>query len=170
MKELLTSYSVSDIVIFVVLLVLAVKEFVSICDWVKERLKRVFDRSYREKEETEEIKEEIKDLEKFYSERVKVDGKFDEFQSLISMLIESDKEDIKAYITDRHHFFTYEQGWVDDYSMECLEKRFAIYEKEHGNSFVKGLMDELRTLPKRPPIDIEYKYVGTAEYVRRSKE
>ena len=49
-----------------------------------------------------------------------------------------DKEDIKAFITLQHHKFVYEQEWIDDYSMECLEKRFAIYEREHGNSFVLG--------------------------------
>lgn len=169
MKELLTKYSISDIVMFVILLVLAIKEFVSIVDWAKERMKKVFDKSYHEKEETEEMKKEIEDLEKFYGERKKVDDTFASINAQISMLIESDKEDIKAYITDRHHFFVYDQGWVDDYSMECIEKRFAIYEREHGNSFVRGLMDELRSLPKRPPVDIEHKYVGTAEYVRKSK-
>lgn len=169
MKELLTKYSISDIVMFVVLLVLAIKEFVSIVDWAKERIKKVFDKSYHEKEETEEMKKEIEDLEKFYGERKKVDDTFASIKAQISMLIESDKEDIKAYITDRHHFFVYDQGWVDDYSMECIEKRFAIYERENGNSFVRGLMDELRSLPKRPPVDIEHKYVGTAEYVRKSK-
>ena len=49
--------------------------------------------------------------------------------------------------------------------MECIEKRFAIYEREHGNSFVKGLMNEIRALPKRPPADIEHMYIGTARYI-----
>ena len=66
------------------------------------------------------------------------------------MLVESDKESIKAYITERHHFFVQERKWIDYHSMDCLERRFAIYEKEHGNSFVEDLMNDLRQLPKMP--------------------
>lgn len=84
------------------------------------------------------------------------------------MLIESDKEDIKAFITGQHHYFIYGKGWIDDYSMECLEKRFAIYEREHGNSFVEGLMNEIRALPKRPPADVEHMYTCTAKYIKNT--
>ena len=54
--------------------------------------------------------------------------------------------------------------------MECIEKRFAIYEKEHGNSFVKGLMYELRALPKRPPDNMANKYDSTAKFVAGTKK
>ena len=56
------------------------------------------------------------------------------------MLIESDKDDIKAYITREHHFFCYEQGWIDDFSLDCLEKRYAHYKIEGGNTFIDGFM------------------------------
>ena len=85
------------------------------------------------------------------------------------MLIESDKEDIKSYVTERHHHFAYEQGWIDDYSLECLERKFVIYRHEHGNSFVEGLMDEIRALPKQPPEQYKHKFDGTATYVRNAK-
>lgn len=79
------------------------------------------------------------------------------------------KESIKAYVTERHHFFVYEHGWIDDYSMECLERRFLIYQHEHGNSFVEGLMDEIRALPKQPPEQYKHKFDGTATYVKNAK-
>lgn len=85
------------------------------------------------------------------------------------MLIESDKESIKAYATERHHFFVYEQGWIDNYSLECLERRFVIYQHENGNSFVEGLMDEIRALPKQPPEQYKHKFDGTATYVKNAK-
>ena len=69
----------------------------------------------------------------------------------INMLVESDKDDIKAYITKEHHKFCYDKGWVDDFSLDCLEKRFKHYADEGGNSFIGGFMQELRALPKRPP-------------------
>lgn len=74
-----------------------------------------------------------------------------------------------GYVTERHHFFVYEQGWIDDYSMECLERRFLIYQHEHGNSFVEGLMDEIRALPKQPPEQYKHKFDGTATYVKNAK-
>lgn len=60
-------------------------------------------------------------------------------------------------------------GWIDDYSMECLERRFLIYQHEHGNSFVEGLMDEIRALPKQPPEQYKHKFDGTATYVKNAK-
>lgn len=177
MKDLLASYSLPEIVVFVVMLAFACKELVSIVDWFRERIKKVYDKDHQVQEEHEKLESEIEDLNKFYGERKKIDNAFAEtnktFEALnnqINMLVESDKEDIKAYITEKHHFFVYEKGWIDDYSMECIEKRFAIYEREHGNSFVAGLMNEIRVLPKCPPADVEHKYIGTAEYIRKANE
>lgn len=175
MKDLLANYSLSEIAFFLVIVVVAIKELIQLIDWFKARLKQVYDKDYAAQEEHEKLENEIEDLNKFYGEKQVVDEGFAKFEKAfekvntqIEMLIESDKEDIKAFITSQHHHFVYDKGWVDDYSMECLEKRFAIYEREHGNSFVEGLMNEIRALPKRPPADIERKYVGTAKYVKKT--
>lgn len=158
MKDLLTNYSTSDIVLFVVFLVVAIKEAVQLYDWAKERTKKVFDKDYHAQEEREELREEIQDLNKFYNEKKVVDDGFEKINQaiakineLIEMLITSDKESIKSYITEKHHYYVYEKKWIDDYSMDCLEKRYAIYQKEHGNSFAADLMQDLRGLPRIPP-------------------
>lgn len=177
MEELFTNYSMSEIVIFMVVLAFAVKELVTFLDWGRDRLRKVYDKDYKSIEERKKLEEEIDDLNKFYSEKKKVDNTFakidrtfEKINERIDMLIESDKEDIKSYITEKHHFFVYGQGWIDDYSLECLERRFAVYQQEHGNSFVEGLMNEIRALPKQPPEADKQKYIGTAEYVRNAKE
>ena len=69
----------------------------------------------------------------------------------IHLLISSDRDDIKAFITKEHHYFCYDKGWIDDYSLDCLEHRFQHYQEEEGNSFIEGLMKELRALPKTDP-------------------
>lgn len=175
MKELLTKYTITDILVFVVIIALAVKEFVTFLDWVKGKARSIYDKDVHEKEEHEKIEDQIEDLNKFYEEKqvvddgfAKIEQRFSEMSAAISMLIESDKEDIKAFITSQHHYFVYELGWIDDYSLDCIERRFAIYEKEHGNSFVKGLMVELRTLPKMPPQAVEKRYAKTAEYIKQA--
>lgn len=177
MKDLLANYSLSEIAFFLVIVVVAIKELVQLIDWFKARLKQIYDKDYAAQEEHEKLENEIEDLNKFYGEKKVVDEGFAKFEKAfekvntqIEMLIESDKEDIKAFITSQHHHFAYDKGWIDDYSMECLEKRFAIYEREHGNSFVEGLMNEIRALPKRPPTDIEHKYIGTANYVNKTNK
>lgn len=171
MEELFANYSMSEIVIFMVILAFAVKELVTFIDWGRDRLRKVYDKDYKSVEERKKLEEEIDDLNKFYGEKKKViDRTFEKINERIDMLIESDKEDIKSYITEKHHFFVYQQKWIDDYSLECLERRFAVYKQEHGNSFVEGLMNEIRALPKQPPEADRHKYIGTAEYVRSAKE
>ena len=175
--DFLSKYSFAEFLVFILIFVLAIKEGISFFDWAKTRFSKATKKAYEEQREHDKIEEEIEDLNKFYDEKKVVDDgfakgkeRFEKLEALIEMLIESDKEDIKSFITAQHHKFVYEQEWIDDYSMECLEKRFAIYEREHGNSFVLGLMNELRALPKRPPRDVEHRYVGTAEYVKKTNE
>ena len=171
MEDLFTTYSLSEIVVFVIILALAIKGMVTFFDWGKGRVDQVYDKEYQEKEDREKFAEDIKDLNE---EKVKINETFDKindtFKTInqqIGMLIESDKEAIKSYIVKEHHFFVYEQGWIDDYSLECLERRFSVYEQEHGNSFVKGLVNEIRELPKQPPENERDKYENTAEHVKK---
>lgn len=165
MKALLENYSLSEIVVFVIFLAIAIKELVSIVDWTKMRISKIYDKSIKKENEKKEIKEEIEIVDSVVE---KNEEKLRKMSELIDMLIESDKENIKAYITEKHHYFVYEKGWIDDYFSDCLEKRFAIYSKEHGNSFVEGLMNEIRDLPKQPPTEDEHKYVNTSEYVKKT--
>ena len=67
----------------------------------------------------------------------------------IDLLSESDKDDIKAFITREYHYFIEQKGWIDDYSMDCIEKRYTHYVQYHGNTFVEELMEGLRALPRR---------------------
>ena len=175
--DFLSKYSFAEFLVFALIFVLAFKEGVNFIDWIKARFRKATNKALEEKEEHDKIEEEIEDLNKFYDEKAVVDKgfadadkRFKKIEESIEMLIESDKEDIKSFITLQHHKFVYEQEWIDDYSMECLEKRFAIYEREPGKSFVLGLMNELRALPKRPPREVEHRYVGTAEYIKKANE
>ncbi|MCD8397509.1 MAG: hypothetical protein LUD12_10100 [Lachnospiraceae bacterium] len=158
MEDLLTQYSIGDIMIFVILLAFAVKEAVTFYDWARDRVKKVTDKDYKTKKEQEELEKQVEGLEKFYAEKDRVDKGFDEIHeaikkinSQIDMLIDSDKNDIKAYITREHHYYVHDKKWIDDYTMECIENRFLVYEKEHGNSFVETFVKELRRLPRKPP-------------------
>lgn len=143
MLELLNNYSVMEIITFIILLSIAVKGVVDFIDWIKGKLKALYT---KEKSEEDEI-QRITNLETSIK---KINKSVDELTGKINLLVESDKDAIKAYITKEHHYYCYERQWIDDYSLDCLEKRFAHYIEEKGNSFVENLMDEIRVLPREP--------------------
>ena len=144
MVDLLKVFSWEQIVLFTVLLALAIKGLISFIDWVKERNNKAFKVAQKPIELQNTLQkhdEEIKDLH----------SSIDSLLQKIDLLIQSDKDDIKAFITREHHYFCYQKGWIDDYSLDCIEKRFDHYQDEGGNSFVETLMNELRSLPKKQP-------------------
>lgn len=68
----------------------------------------------------------------------------------VSLLIESDKEDIKAYITNEYNKWM-EKEYIDLITLQSIEARFSKYIEEKGNGFVKKLMNGIRSLPTEPP-------------------
>lgn len=152
MGQLLAKYSITEIVVFVVILGFAIKELVTFFDWAHSRLRKNFDKE----DEHEEIKEQLdtvvnrlNDIETHFNTMINENRvKYNEMQQSIDLLIASDKDDIKAWITAQHHLFVYEYKCIDDYSLDCIEKRFAHYRDEGGNSFIELLMSEIRALPK----------------------
>lgn len=152
MGQLLAKYSITEIVVFLVILGFAIKELVTFFDWAHNRLRKTFDKE----DEHEEIKEQLdtvvsrlNDIETHFNTMINENRvKYNEMQQSIDLLIASDKDDIKAWITAQHHLFVYEYKCIDDYSLDCIEKRFAHYRDEGGNSFIELLMSEIRALPK----------------------
>lgn len=76
--------------------------------------------------------------------------KISEIHATIKRLKDSDKDAIKAFLTDKHHYYM-KQGWIDDYNMSICESRYTHYVAEGGNSFIGGFMEDLRKLPSMPP-------------------
>lgn len=137
MIELLTNFTPSQILIFIVLLALAFKAVVDFIDWGKEKL-NTHDKKYEQDQEKEKNMIQIMDLLKNLTCKVDI-------------LMNSDRDDIKSYITERHHYFCYQKGWIDDFSLDCLERRYQHYVEEDGNSYIGQLMEEIRVLPKQSP-------------------
>lgn len=141
MGELFTTYSLGEMVAFLVILAGAIKGFFAFWDWAVERLRKVF----KKETQREQSEERVNQLE----ENVKnLAANVAEIKAAIQLLTQSDKDDIKAWITEKHHYFCYEKHYIDDYSLDSIEKRYGHYKEEGGNSFVKDLMMDLRKLPK----------------------
>ena len=140
--QLLKQFDITTFLTFIIVLALAAKGVIIFFDWVKDRLMKMFNKQTEKQRQIEQLQqqeESIKELK----------NNMESIQSKMNLLIESDKDDIKAWITEKHHFYCYQQKYIDDYTLDCLEKRFSHYEVEGGNSFVHNLMEELRALPKK---------------------
>lgn len=148
MAQLLSQYSLNDIIIFIVLLALAFKGVFSFFSWMGDFLKQAVHRA-----ETPQKLEQIINTQKKEIDELK--ECLSKLNDSVHLLIKSDKDAIKAYITREHHYFVYEKKWIDDYSLDCIERRFVHYQQEGGNTFISDLMQELRNLPKQPVYDKE---------------
>ena len=135
MLELLNNFSLSEILIFIVMLLLALKGLITLGDWFGERGIKFFKRKYSK---PLEMQRAIQQLSRLLE---KLDNKVD-------VLMNSDKDDIKAFIVREHHYFCYEIHEIDYQSLQVIEKRYAHYREQGGNSYVQDLMQDLRNLPK----------------------
>ena len=155
MVALLQQYSLSDILMFTIFLALAVKSLVSFFDWANDRIQKIFNKEYSKIDEKQEIERRLQHgsevMTTLKANQQTTDKILNDLSAKIDMLIDSDKDDIKSYITREHHYFCYQVGWIDDFSLDCLERRYQHYADEGGNSFIEGFMNELRALPKQSP-------------------
>ena len=154
MLTLLQRYSISEILIFIILLALAIKGVISFIDWTVEKIRKVFNKEHNKIDEKRKIAEILDEdaqlIASLQQQQAETDKVLNSLSTKIDMLIESDKDAIRAYITKEHHYFC-QQGWIDDFSLDCIERRFSHYEAEGGNSFIKAFMEDLRQLPNNNP-------------------
>ena len=142
--SVLKDFPISEILLCIVGVLVLIKWIIEYFDWGHKRTKDKYDQEAERKKNIEDIKMLI-EMQKQQNEKI-------EQQNLrIELLIDSDKDDIKAFITEKYHYFVEVKGWIDDYSLDCLERRFQHYKDENGNSFVADLMSEIKRLPKHPP-------------------
>ena len=151
MTELLKNFSVSEIIICFLAVVFAFKQFVELYDWAKSRVAKIFNKSYILRKNSIEFNDELnkhqEEIKRLKEEDKKLHKEVDNISKKLDMLLISDQRSIKSFITKEHHYCM-EKGSIDDYSLDCLEKRYEIYKKENGNSFILHLMEEIRNLPR----------------------
>lgn len=165
MIELLSTLTFSEILFYGVLFIIAAKEFLTVKDFFKKRNDDKYAEENNEKRQTEKILNAIQNLEKVMLNQEKEDEKLhsdikdlynlwknkeDEHRKILQLLIDSDKDAIKSFIVKEHHHFI-AQKWIDDFSLDTIEKRYGHYKAEGGNSYIGDLIQDLRALPSFPP-------------------
>lgn len=166
MLNLLQQFSLGQIAIYTVVLLLALKEGLTLFDYFCERARKHYSEETQEQTEQEIMQAEVDSLheeirkvqEDSNQKEAALDAAIGDIKQLLSsqqvtlnLLVESDKDDIKSWIVQQYHYFVEEKGWIDDFSLDVIERRFEHYEQEGGNHYIHTLMDEIRSLPKHPP-------------------
>ena len=85
-------------------------------------------------------------METYEESNNRINVKIDTLHDNMNMLIDSDKEGIRSFIT-MQYYEAIDKGYIEIYKLEALECRYEKYLKENGDSFIAKLVEELRTLP-----------------------
>lgn len=151
--ELLQKMPITAVITVIIVLAAALKSVVEFFKWFNEFLRGIMAKENRGKELKDEVDKQFQENEErivaLEESNAQTMQRISDMSGKIDLLIDSDKDDIKSFITRQHHYFCYQLGWIDDYSLECCERRFKHYKDEGGNSFIEGFMLELRALPKQ---------------------
>ena len=151
MVQLLTNYSIGQILLFIVLAAIAFKEIASFLDWITAKAKVKVHKDEIPQNLAQKLEQAIQQREDqvayLQDNQTQIEKAIHELNQKLNMLIASDRDDIKAWITAQHHHFT-EKGSIDYYSFDCISKRYEHYKKQGGNTFIDDLMEDLIKLPK----------------------
>lgn len=123
--------------------------------WREERQKKVAEQieCVNEKKELADTLAELKkELANINTKLAAQEDRFNKIEGALADLTISDMHDIKSWIVDQYHTFYNEQGWIDAFNAETIERRYEDYKKEGGNSYIDTLMQRLHELPMDPPI------------------
>lgn len=171
MTQLLQQFTISQILIFTIGLLLAIKGAWDLVDYFRKKYQEKFNKDYSKLKQVEtlerhyqECKNQHKETLDIYdkldnkldtlSESIEnkfdaVDEKFDDLNKRIDQLDENDKHAIKQTIVKDYHYFVEKVGKIDDFSLDSILLLYEDYKKLGGNSYVGGLVEELKRLPKQ---------------------
>ena len=91
-----------------------------------------------------------KQLESYGMKHDQIDSKIDTLHDNMNMMIESDKENNRSFIT-LEYYNAIDKGYIPVYVLQAVECRYERYLQENGDSFIANLMEEMRKLPHEPP-------------------
>jgi methyl-accepting chemotaxis protein len=94
----------------------------------------------------------VEKMNQYEIRQEEINAKIDAVHESMNLLIESDKESIRSFIT-LQYYECQEKGYIEVYVLQALEDRYEKYLIENGDSFIANLVKEMRKLPHVPPTD-----------------
>lgn len=155
LQTLMADYSIESLLVIIVMLAVCVKIISDLWDFFYGKIKSYFKTQDEEREKDESVAKSIDSIGKEVSELKSLiqeqQQMMRDLQEQNDITIERLQENERSYIIDKHHHFCYEIGAIDDMNLASLERRYVYYKAHKGNTFVDGLMAELRALPRMTP-------------------
>lgn len=149
---LFATYSIEAVIIFVIMVLLAVKFVWELVVWFRDKIKYGFTKQRETEEMTEDFKAEFRKLNDrldTVEERFnKIDKSNENTNRRLSFIEERQQENTKSFLIDAHHKFCYQIKAIDDINLQSIERRYMYYKAAGGNSFIDQLMQEIRALPR----------------------
>ena len=135
MIELLGAYSIKDIIIFIFMIAVAIKEARQLWIYYKKARDENYENDHKDETQDEYIKKNQQTIEKL--------------SKSMTLLIESDKDGIKAWIVSKYHQFKEHPEQLDDIEWDLLNRRFNHYKEQGGNSYIGDLMTIMEQIYKK---------------------
>ena len=132
MIELLGAYSIKDIIVFIFIIAVAIKEARQLWLYYKKARDENYENDHKDENQDECIKKNQQTIEKL--------------SKSMALLIESDKDGIKAWIVSKYHQFKEQPEQLDDIEWDLLNKRFNHYKDQGGNSYIEDLMTIMKQI------------------------
>lgn len=170
MAELFTNFSISEIILCVIGIVVAIKWTINI----KNTFKQEIDKFIKAKEDKDHLYAELKrrsniqdrieesvdkmiETIKMIDERInknteKLNDVYtvsEQMKNSMKNLTEADKVIIKAHISEKRKQ-ALQDGYITQYDLEICEKMLECYQASNGNQkYINKFMEELRALPDK---------------------
>lgn len=145
-------------ILIIIALFFCTIEVVKGVQYLKELKNKKVNEVVEERQQEINIQEEFQRLHNRFDQ---IDKRLDDFEKRMAAaeqqlkdLTISDMHDIKSWIVEQYHKFYVQQGWIDAFSAETIDRRYSDYKKEGGNSYIKTLIDQLHTLSMDPEQNI----------------
>ena len=136
LSQLFSQYSLETIIILIVSLAVAFKFISELVEYFYEKLKAYFNHQSVKDRKHSEIMEGLTNVRQEVST---LSSKINEQSEEIKQLKEHEKLTMERL---------YEIKAIDDLNLQSLERRYLYYKAAGGNSFIDGLMEEIRELPR----------------------
>jgi peptidoglycan hydrolase CwlO-like protein len=179
MEELLSKFSLAEIILFICLLAVSFKKVADFFSWYKERMKiwverdeeteKVQQRLQVEVEKQEKLTETVEGLASKVGDLTEViqtntsrvdmiqedlknlDEKITSVQETSERLQESEKETIKDFINTKSKEGKL-KGWINEYDLNLCERRYEMFKSYGGDDgLLERFIREIRNLPTEPP-------------------
>lgn len=163
LNQLFSQYSFESLWLLIILLAVAFKFVNELFEYFYERAKKFFNYQSKKDNDKKDIINSLdnlrRNIENLQNSIVTQSEAIKQLKDHEKLTLERLQENSRNYIIDKHHYFCYEVKAIDDLSLQSLERRYLYYKAAGGDSFIDGLMEDIRALPR---IDLSNKRLQEA--------